>query len=588
MMKKNARLLLLISSLLVPCAWTAAATTLSSTAIDNNAHEVSLAVHVAPNDFILKDSIDVSVDHPDITLSAWHTDKPTVERYEPSLKDTKKVLEGDFTIKLTATGRRPLAEMEKACIYLSYYLGSKKRTVQEIVPLTTKVCAKKAPSTLTGTGDVKEEIAQTFETAPAAAPEKPQTLSQKISGLVANTQAIWIKILLVLLLGLLMSLTPCIYPMIPITLGILQSRGSTSVGQNFLLSLLYTCGIATTFAILGLVAAFTGQVFGSIMSNPLFVIGIAVLLAYLALSMFGLYDMYTPKFMRKGVDANAAKKSLFSIFLFGAASGTVASPCISPGLILVLSIVTTLGNKLLGFIMLFAFGFGLGIPLLIVGMFSSSLNALPRAGMWMIEVKKIFGFMLFGMVFYFLSPLVSGTVLFGLITAFLLAASIAYFYSIKKYDSRAIKTSKNLIGVLCAAFAVVAAVKTYQSVAYRQEAQDALWYTNPDTALQVAKEEKKKLFIDVGADFCSICKAIDRTLLSDSKVRATLTKFVNVKLNATTCSATTFNGLCKKYSVIGFPTFLLIDPQTGDLLARWGSELYETPASTFIAELNKF
>lgn len=445
-----------------------------------------------------------------------------------------------------------------------------------------------AQPALSGTLDEKEKVTQTLEVAPTpATQEKKQTLSQKLSDLVSSTQAIWLKILLVLLLGLLMSLTPCIYPMIPITLGILQSRGSTSVSHNFLLALLYNCGIATTFALLGLVAAFTGQVFGSIMMNPFVVVGVALLLAYLALSMFGLYDMYTPKFMRTGADANKAKKSLLSIFFFGMASGTVASPCISPGLILVLSIVTALGNKLLGFAMLFAFGFGLGIPLLIVGIFSSSLNALPRAGLWMIEVKKLFGFMLFGMVFYFLSPLVSTTVLFTMITLFLLAASIAYFYSIKPYDSKGIRTSKNLVGVLCASLAVVTAVKTYQSFTYQQEAADSFWQTDPDAALNMAKQEKKKLFIDVGAEFCSICKAIDKTLLSDKKVRAALSMFVNLKLNGSTCSESAFNGLCKKYNVVGFPTFLLIDAQTGDLLARWGSELYETPAQQFIAQLNQ-
>ena len=122
-----------------------------------------------------------------------------------------------------------------------------------------------------------------------------------------------------------MSLTPCIYPMIPITVGILQAQGSKSFGSNLLLASAYTLGIATTFAALGVTAAYTGAMFGaSIMSNPFFILMIVAVLTYLGFSMLGFYDMYTPKFMR---NAGAGKGgSLTSAFLFGAASGTVASP----------------------------------------------------------------------------------------------------------------------------------------------------------------------------------------------------------------------------------------------------------------------
>ena len=109
-------------------------------------------------------------------------------------------------------------------------------------------------------------------------------------------------------------------------------------------------------------------------------------MAYLALSMFGFYDMYVPNILQTKNNVNH-KGSLFSAFVFGAISGSIASPCLSPGLALLLTIVATLGNNLLGFLLLFSFGIGLSIPLLIIGTFSSSINILPQAGMWMIEVK---------------------------------------------------------------------------------------------------------------------------------------------------------------------------------------------------------
>lgn len=435
--------------------------------------------------------------------------------------------------------------------------------------------------------DTKETIEKKIEAIPIK--KEKTTWSSQLSNLVSTTTNLWIRILLVMLLGLLMSLTPCIYPMIPITLGILQSSGSKSVRSNFLQALFYTFGIATTFAILGLIAAFTGQVFGSLMMNPIFIICISIFLAYLGFSMFGFYEMYTPRFMRKGAQANGEKKSFFSIFLFGAASGTVASPCLSPGLVLLLSIVAAISNKLLGFILLFAFGFGLGIPLLIIGTFSSSLNALPRAGIWMIEIKKFFGFMLFGMVFYFLSSIIPGKILLILMTTFMTVAGIFYFYSISKNDSSILKAIKNTIGVFCCVFAVWLGAKTYQAFFFeKQLIQDTLWYQNKEQAVSIAKEEKKKLFIDIGAEFCSICKAIDRTLLQRKKVRTALKKFINLKIDGSDNSDETFEGLRKKYEVVGFPTFLLIDPENGDLLARWGSELYDYSEADFVNELEKY
>jgi len=251
--------------------------------------------------------------------------------------------------------------------------------------------------------------------------------SDYVTALVSHTDSLLLRILLVLFLGILMSLTPCIYPMIPITMGILQSQGSRSIMRNFFLALAYTIGIATTFSLLGLIAVFTGQLFGSFLTHPLVIIPVVGLLGYLGFSMLGFYDMYTPKFLQLN-HSNTKNGSLLSAFLFGAASGTVASPCLSPGLVLLLSIVATLGDKLLGFILLFSFGIGLSLPLLLIGTFSSSLALLPHAGTWMVEAKKLFGFMLLGMCFYFLKNIMSWSTLMWSISFFTIATGLFYLY----------------------------------------------------------------------------------------------------------------------------------------------------------------
>ena len=231
---------------------------------------------------------------------------------------------------------------------------------------------------------------------------KVTSLSKYLQKALRTSESHIFRLFLVFFLGLLMSLTPCIYPMIPITAGILQAQGSSSIGRSFLLAFIYTLGTSTTFATFGLVAALTGHLFGQLLVNPIFMLIIISILVYLGLSMFGLYDMYVPKFMEQ-TNYHQKKGSLFSVFIFGAISGSIASPCLSPGLALLLSIVATLGNNVLGFLMLFIFGLGLSMPLLIVGTFSNSINMIPQNGPWMVEIKKLFGFMLLAMCVYLLS-----------------------------------------------------------------------------------------------------------------------------------------------------------------------------------------
>jgi len=192
------------------------------------------------------------------------------------------------------------------------------------------------------------------------------------------------------------------------------------------------------------------------------------------------------------------------------------------------------------------------------------------------------------MAFYFLKNILPAPILFGLMTLFMLAASGFYFYSITTFDSKLTKTFKNLVGVLCAILAILLAFKTYQATIFaKMEANNSFWYTEHNVALEIAQQEKKKLFVDIGAQFCTICKAIEHGLLSDSSVQAAMNKFVNLKIDGSNCPEEVQEGLIKKYEVVGFPTYLLIDSESGDLLARWGSELYDLSPEQFIKLMEK-
>ncbi len=238
--------------------------------------------------------------------------------------------------------------------------------------------------------------------------------------------SIFYALILAFLAGILVSFTPCVYPMIPITVGILQAQATQSMFYNFLSALSYVLGISTVYASLGYISASTSIIFGRWLASPWFIIFIIIFFLYLAFSMFGFYELYMPSFLTRNTEFSA-KRSLIHSFLFGAISGTVASPCLTPALAVLLTIAAKTGNPLLGFLYLFFFSLGMGTLLLLIGTFSGALHLLPRAGEWMDEIKKAFGFMMLAVCVYFLTPLLSKEVILELYSLILLVASVYYF-----------------------------------------------------------------------------------------------------------------------------------------------------------------
>lgn len=194
--------------------------------------------------------------------------------------------------------------------------------------------------------------------------------------------------------------------MIPVTVGILHAQATKSLLYNFLSAMFYVFGLATVYASLGILAATTSVIFGQWTANPFFILFIILLFLYLAFSLFGFYEIRMPSFLTQ-TSSTQAQGSLFKSFLFGFLSGAVASPCITPALAVLLTLVADKGNPILGFFALFFFALGMGTLLIIIGTFSTMLNLLPGSGEWMNEIKKIMGFAMLAMCVYFAKPLLS-------------------------------------------------------------------------------------------------------------------------------------------------------------------------------------
>ena len=425
------------------------------------------------------------------------------------------------------------------------------------------------------------------QSSPAApttpAPQKSSSWTDMLSRLLETTASPWIRMLLAMLLGLLLSLTPCIYPMIPITAGVLQSQGGGTLGRNFCLAGSYTLGLSSTFALLGLAAASTGAMFGAMLAKPLFVFSIVGVLAYLAGSMLGLYDMYIPNTFQGGTSSKKGG-SLLSTFLFGAASGTVASPCLSPGLILLLTIVPTLGSKVLGFGLLFSFGIGLSMPLLLIGTLSSSLNALPRAGMWMVEIKKFFGFVMLVMCLHFLKNIMSAHHLLFVASGLAVAASVFYLWDASKTPGWGWRTGKWFTSAMSSGVAILLGFHAFNQIP-TTNAELSCWLSDYAAARETARKEHKKLLVSVSAPYCTLCKVVDKKIFCTPEVADEMKNMVTVKIDGSDDSNVENTAFRKRFAVIGAPTCLIIDPEDGEMeLQRWTADICDqTPESFALA-----
>jgi thiol:disulfide interchange protein len=206
-------------------------------------------------------------------------------------------------------------------------------------------------------------------------------------------------IFLCFMAGVASSFTPCIYPLIPVTISILGTRNVESKFRGFLLTMFYVVGIAVTYATLGVVAAFTGSLFGSLSSNSWVLLGVAVVVMGLALNMLDVFQINFSRLTMSG--GTQHKQGLVSNFIYGLTFGLVASPCTAPPLAVILTWVGSTHNLVMGPLLLFTFALGMGSILILIGTFSSFLTRLPRSGMWMVYIKKVMGYMMVVMAGYF-------------------------------------------------------------------------------------------------------------------------------------------------------------------------------------------
>lgn len=376
------------------------------------------------------------------------------------------------------------------------------------------------------------------------------------------------------LAGLLLSMTPCIFPMIPVTVSVIGARKGSSL-TGFLRSLVYVLGLAVTYAVLGLAAALGGGVVGAAMQNPWILGAVALLFFAMGLAMLDVFHLTLPSFLGTRLGGGAAT-GWGGLFLTGMAAGLVASPCVTPVLVGLLLKIAAEGQWLLGFVRLFVFAWGLGTILVVVGTFSSALSALPRAGEWMVEVKKILGLMLMGAGFYYLQGAVATSV-FGLLLALFLVAtgvgagglepipagSQGLYPGLRKaFGLVATATGLYLLvgtlvlhGFILPPLAGTAVAAGASSSAVEASAP---WSPASDEALAEAAAAATPVVLDFGAEWCEACRQLERETLRDPRVVDALRRFRPLKVDMTRATPAT-ESLRRRFGVVGFPTLVVLD-----------------------------
>ncbi len=349
-------------------------------------------------------------------------------------------------------------------------------------------------------------------------------------------------------LGLLLAFTPCVYPMIPITVGYFGSQVGSSNSRVIKLAGTYVLGLALTYSILGAVAATTGGVFGSIMQKPSVIMGIAALLVLLSLSMFGLYELKPPAFI---ANRSSGKDGVLGALMMGLVFGIVAAPCVGPVVLGLLLYVAKLGSPLMGFILFFALALRLGTPLFILAAFSAKM---PVPGMWMVAVKKIAGFLMLGAAAYFLKPIVPDNIGNLLIPLVILVAAIYLGFIEKSLKSTRSASAIAKVGCVAAlAAAVMMIMPPSQSTKHIE------WEPYKPGAIESAAESGRPAMLDFTAKWCGVCRELEKGPFSDPEVAKAAAKFDKFRVDGTNQKDPVMLEAVKKYQVKGFPTVIFFD-----------------------------
>ena len=376
---------------------------------------------------------------------------------------------------------------------------------------------------------------------------------------------IWLTLLAVFLGGLALNLTPCIYPLIPITVSYFGGRSGQMRGRAIIHGALYIIGLGTTNSLLGVAASLSGGILGAALQHPAVLIAVAGILVLLALSFFGLWELRLPA----GITRIGSKSfgGYFGTFFMGLTLGIVAAPCLGPFILGLLTYVGQRGDPALGFLLFFVLSIGLGLPLAVLAVFSGALEKLPRSGHWMVWIRKALGWVLIIMAAYMARPLFPAPTIERMVFAAILAGAGLHlgFLEIYRDTGRLQSVVQRILGILLFVGAA--------GVLFSPHHDEGIpWQPYSPSALETALESGKPVILDFYADWCLPCVAMDKEVFSDPGVVELSRDVIAIRADLTT-KRQEHQELRERFNVKGVPTIVFFN-RRGERVPRLRAETY--------------
>jgi thiol:disulfide interchange protein DsbD len=367
-----------------------------------------------------------------------------------------------------------------------------------------------------------------------------------------------IGLLAVLLGGLALNLTPCVYPLIGVTIAYFGNQGG-GPRKIAVLAVIYVLGIALTFSLAGVAVALSGGLFGAALQNPLVLIAIAAMLLVLAASSFGVFSLQPPQWLMQR--AGVARPGYLGSLVMGFGMGVVAAPCIGPIVLGLLLMVERSASPVFGFVLFFTLAIGLGLPYIALALAAGHIRTLPRSGEWLAWIEQLFGFVLVGLALYFLDPVVRGWTM-RIMPYYAAAAGIFLgFITPAGRQWRPFLVFRSALGAL--SLGALVWMLTFSAAKPATQ----LAFDPYDVAiLNQARAAKKPVVIDFSASWCVPCREMVRTTFRDPAVIEAASHFVRLQADITDRNNRNTQ-LALQYEVRGVPTTVFID-KNGRILKR--------------------
>lgn len=364
----------------------------------------------------------------------------------------------------------------------------------------------------------------------------------------------------IFLIGLALNLTPCVYPMLSVTVSLFggQVEQQTRTRKTFMMASIYVLGIVSMYSVLGVAAAYTGSLFGNWLQSSAVLAGVGIILLALALSMFGLYELQPPQWLLQKLGSTQGAVGPTGHFLSGIMVGIFAAPCIGPPVIALLTFVGAQGDPMFGFLVFFIMALGLGLPYLLLGTFSSLLSKLPKSGQWMVWVKKVFGVVLVGAALFFLAlAWLPKYVLYTLPPTLILGGVYLGFMESSGGNMKIFSRVKRVVGIAGMVGGLLIIVNLTKST--------VAWEPYSPDKLEAAASTGTPVVLDFTADWCVPCLELDRITFTDPDVIAALQPYWTIKVDLTDYESDESEALRKEFGVAGVPTIIFLDDEGNEI-----------------------